>query len=209
MGVPQQCVAKFRLQAFQLTAKGVVVRAPDLLQVSLALIRRRHLAILEQRFTLEQRRRVQAGGSTCVQRLVVVRAVQVDDEARVLRGHHTGAHFASEVVQARDVPVGIRQALRLVDQPFAHRRGQFESGVRHADQQGQPALVKTQYLVHLASLSRKFLGPCAPRAWAGRHPASRPGRQGARSARRRSPPPCRFPASRGCGPDPGPWRRAW
>ena len=45
----------------------------------------------EQRHTVKQRRRVQAGGRAHVQRLVVGRPVQVNDEPRILGGQGAGA----------------------------------------------------------------------------------------------------------------------
>ena len=107
----------------------------------------------------EQRRRIQAGGCPDVQRLVVGGPVQVDDETRILRRHHAGAQFTGKIVELRNVPVGVRQAARLVDQALAHRRGQVQAGVGHADQQRHAALFEVQNLIHYVLLQLSISTP--------------------------------------------------
>ncbi len=146
--IKQQGITELGLEPGKFFLQGAVVRPPDFLQVGYAFFFGRHLPFTEQRHAIEQGRRVQPGGGAGVERFVVGRPVQVNHKPRVLGRQGAGAQCLGKVIQRGDVPVGVRQALRLGDQPGFDRRRQAQPRVGHADQQRHTALFETQNLIH-------------------------------------------------------------
>ena len=75
------------------------------------------------------------GGGAGIQRSPAGIAVQVDDIARVARPQRAGAQNLGEVVELRQVPVGIRNRERHLGVALGPIRRQLGTGMRHADQQ--------------------------------------------------------------------------
>ncbi|MCY1280887.1 hypothetical protein D9M70_296820 [compost metagenome] len=166
--IEQQRVAELGLHPRQLVGNRLVVRRPDLRQVARALRGRRLLAFAIERLAVEQRRRVEAGGRGGVERRVVGRAIEVDDVARILRRQGARPQIGGEIVEARDVPVGVGEVPAGRHHAGFHRRGQVRAGVRHADQQRRTAAAEAENVIH----SRSPVRVESP-AWAGRRPTSR------------------------------------
>ncbi|MDT4859241.1 hypothetical protein FQZ97_937420 [compost metagenome] len=203
MRIEQQRVAKLGLDPRQLGGQGLVVRRPDLGEVARPLRAGRLAAGAVQRLAGEQGRREQAGGGAGIERRIILRAVEVDDIARVARLQGTGAQLIGEVIEPRDMPVGIAETLRLLDQARLDGRRQQDAGMRHADQQRCAAAAEAQYVIH----SRSPVHGESP-AWANRRPTNRPAPPVGGSARRRSRRPCPPQGYRDWPPGPRPWRHS-
>ena len=202
VGVEQQRIAELALQPRQLLGDAPVVRRPDAVQVTGALLGRRLAPRPEQRLAVEHHVGEQAGGGGGVERRVVRRAVEVDDVARVARRQGRGPQLGSEVVEQRDVPVGVDQRARGIAQAGLHRRGQAGAGVRHADQQRHAAGGEVEDVIQGRSPVRG-----APPGWARCRRANRPAPPGAGCPRRRSRRACPLPGCRSARPGPGRGRR--
>ena len=66
-------------------------------------------------------------------------AVEVDDITRMARRQHAGAELPGEVVEPPDMPVGIRDAKRLVGHPFRDVVGDRAPVMRDADEKRRRA----------------------------------------------------------------------
>ena len=148
MRIKQQCIAKLVFHAFEFLLQGLVIGFPDLLQVRRTLLFRRHLPFTKQWHAIKQRGREQAGGRAHIHRRIILRAIEVNHKPRILGRQGAGTQFGGKVVKLRDMPVGVRQALRFGDQPGLDHRSEFQTGMRHADQQRHAALFECQNLVH-------------------------------------------------------------
>ena len=137
-----------RLEACQFVLQLLMIRLPNLLQIAGAFCVRRRFARQEAWAAVEQHVGIQAGSGGGIQRLVVRRAVQIDDEARIVADQHAGAHRPGKVVQLRNVPVGIGQRAGVIGQPGLDRRRQLRAGVRDADQQRQAAALEAKRIAN-------------------------------------------------------------
>ena len=208
MRIKQQRIAKLVFHAIEFLLQGLVIGFPDLLQVRRTLLFRRHQPFTKQWHAIKQRGREQTCGSAHIHRRIVLRAIEVNHKPRILGCQGAGTQLAGKVVKLRDMPVGVRQALRLRDQPGLDCRSQFQTSMGHADQQRHAALFECQNLVHKLSPKALRQRRYARRVCPDHRPANKPGLPDDQCSRRQSRPPCRAQASRGSRPCPMPLPRA-
>ena len=135
MRVKQQRIAKFLFHPRQFGLKGLMIRLPDLRQILLTLGGGRFHAGFKGRASVEQGIGEQPGGGRGIKRCVVRRAVEVNHKAGIFTHQNAGTECARKIVQAGNMPVGIRQRQRRVRQTTGDFRRQVRACVRNADQQ--------------------------------------------------------------------------
>ena len=145
MAVEQDGVAVGFVQSLQLVRQGLVVGQPMVGDAALHLGIVWGPAVAVNRLAAERAGGAQLGVvHTRVHRLVLWRAVQVDEVAAIARNEHAGTEFAGEGIQGFQVPVGVCDLQRFGLKTALLIEWNLGAHVGQADQQRPLATVELE-----------------------------------------------------------------
>ncbi len=108
-----------------------MIGLPEGLQIALTRRPIRRHARSEHRRAVKQRLWPESGSGGGIERPVVRRPVEIDNETGIASGQHAGANILRKIVQLRQMPVGIRQRACRVAQPRLNLRRKLRTGMRY------------------------------------------------------------------------------